>query len=337
MFEKAAAVDLGTSQISVFVQGRGEVLRESALAAVDRVSGTLAAWGSDAEALLARPSAALTAVRPIRYGVITDGEIAGQLLRRCLKKALGNSLFRPVLLLCIPSRITPVEEKAIREAGMQAGARAVHLLPAPLAAALGAGLDISGPTHVLAADIGAGTCDAAVLALGGICDAVVSRAAGERFDLALQRRLRREQQLLIGAGTAAEARCSAGCVLPPETPLVCAVQGRDAASGFPRRCELDSEQLRVAYQDTAEEIAEALAGLIALCSPAAREEIREGGILLTGGCSQLRGLDRYLAERLSLPVTLAEEPASCVLRGAGSVLPRLTGNRALLRKSAGHT
>ena len=337
MFERAAAIDLGSSRISVFVRGKGIVLEEPSLAAVDRRSGTAAALGSAAEALLQRPDGTLSAVRPIRRGVIADGTSAALLLRRCLRLALGRTPFRPDLLLCVPSRTTAAEEKALRETAYQAGARSVRLIGAPLAAALGSGMDISGPDMLLSVDIGGGICDAARLSLGGIADAAVSEAGGERFDEALRRHLRRKLGLQIGERTAMELRHSIGCVLPRDEPAVCTVQGRDSASGFPKTCEIDSRDTLEAYEGVAREIAETVESLLERCAPQARAELALHGILLSGGGRLLVGLDRWLAERTGLPVSAAEDPRSCALRGAGSLLDRPEGGLTLLKRQPPRT
>ncbi len=331
MFEKAIAIDLGTTTVSVYVQGRGIVLEEPALAAVDRVTGALAAIGRDAERRLERPGD-LALLRPIRDSAIADADLAERMIRRCLKKALGGNPFKPNVVFCVPSDITAVEERALRDAGMRAGARRVRLIEAPVAAALGAGLDITGPTGHMVADIGGGTCDAAVLSLGSITESETSRAAGERFDEALRRHLRRKANLLIGEQTAMDVRHRIGCILPRETNETCTVQGRDASSGFPHSYELTSEETRDAYAGVAEEIAETILAVLEHTSAALADDIRVGGVLLTGGCSLLFGLDRFLAEKTGLPVTVAEDPASCAVRGAGAALACFGGGGIRFRR-----
>ena len=247
MFVKDMGVDLGTASVSIYVRGRGIVLQEPSLVAVGRADGELQAVGQDAAELLGHSAGRAAAIRPIQGGVISDYGMTERMLKAYLKKTLGGSPFKPNLVVCVPSGITEVEERAVIETGMQSGARRVYLMETPVAAALGAGLDISRPVGVMVVDIGGGTCDAAVLSLGGIVESESRKAAGTQFDEALIRYLRRRESILIGERTAEEIKLSIGCVMPREEPLSLSVRGRDLSSGFPRTCEVNAEQTREAY------------------------------------------------------------------------------------------
>lgn len=323
MFEKDIGIDLGTADVSIYVRGRGIVLREPSLVAVDRGSGELRAVGSDAMALLGHSSGSIAAIRPIQGGVIADYGMAERMIKAYLKKTLGGSPFKPNLVICVPSGITEVEERAVIDAGMQSGARRVYLIESPVAAALGAGLDISRPVGTMVVDIGGGTCDVAVLSLGSIVESTSCKAAGDRFDEALMRYLRRKANLLIGERAAEEVKRSIGCVMPREEPVSLTVRGRDLSSGFPRACEITSADTQEAYASVAEEVTEAIRLVLERTPPELVSDIARDGIRLTGGGSLLYGMDRLITEKTGLPAYLADDAPACAALGTGAALENL--------------
>lgn len=323
MFVKDMGVDLGTASVSIYVRGRGIVLQEPSLVAVGRADGELQAVGQDAAELLGHSAGRAAAIRPIQGGVISDYGMTERMLKAYLKKTLGGSPFKPNLVVCVPSGITEVEERAVIETGMQSGARRVYLMETPVAAALGAGLDISRPVGVMVVDIGGGTCDAAVLSLGGIVESESRKAAGTQFDEALIRYLRRRESILIGERTAEEIKLSIGCVMPREEPLSLSVRGRDLSSGFPRTCEVNAEQTREAYLPVAEEIAEAIRLVLERTPPELVSDIMRDGIHLTGGGSLLYGMAPWISEQTGIPAQVAENAPDCAVLGAGAALSNL--------------
>lgn len=324
MFAKDIGVDLGTATVSIFVRGRGIVLKEPSIVAVDRASGELRAVGSDAQELLGRSSGSVAGIRPIQGGVISDYGMTERMVKAYLKKTLGGSPFKPNVVVCVPSGITEVEERAVIDAGMQSGAKRVYLMESPVAAALGAGLDISRAVGTMVVDIGGGACDIAVLSLGGIVESASCRAAGGQFDEALARYLRRKANLLIGERTAEDIKLAVGCVMPRDEPVSYAVRGRDLSSGFPRTCDVTAEDTREAYSGVAEEIAEAVRLVLERTPPELISDIARDGIRLTGGGSLLYGLDRLLSERIGYPVTVVDDAADCAVRGTGAALENLS-------------
>lgn len=322
MFVKEIGVDLGSSSVSMYVRGRGIVLREPSLAVVDRASGELKAVGSDAEALLSRSAGSLAAIRPVRCGVITNAGMAERMIRAYLKKVLGGSPLKPDLLLCIPAGISEVSERTAKDTGMQAGARRVRLMQTPAAAALGAGLDIRRAAGSMVVDIGHGVCHAAVLALGSVVAFTTSLAAGEHFDAALMRWLRRKKNLLIGERSAEEIKRAIGCVLPREEPLSLPVRGRDLSSGFPRTCEITSVETQEAFLGTAEELIEAIRLVLEQTPPELVSDITRDGIRLTGGGSLLYGIDRLITEKTGIYAYVAEDAADCTVLGLGAALEK---------------
>lgn len=325
-------VDLGTASVLVYIKGRGIVLNEPSVVALDKSTGQMIAVGEEARRMLGRTPGSIVATRPLREGVIADYEVTERMLRYFLEKSCGRHLFfKPRLMVCIPSGITGVEERAVRQAAIQAGARQAYLIEEPLAAALGAGIDISEPGGNMVVDIGGGTTDIAVLSLGGIVCSQSLRVGGDKFDEAIVRYVRREYNLLIGERSAEELKMRIGTAYPKEPPpeREMELRGRDLVSGLPRNVTMTSEASFLAMQEPIEAILAAVKDVLERTPPELAADIIDKGIVLTGGGSLLHGMDKLIREATGLPVHIAEDPVSCVALGTGkalSMLPVLTRN-----------
>jgi rod shape-determining protein MreB len=323
------ALDLGTTNSLLAARGRGILLREPSVVAAEGKSGKLLCAGQTARQMLGRTPGDLVALRPLARGVITDGATTEAMLRAFLKKACPGHLLKPRLLIGVPTGISQVEERALVEAALGAGARRVYLMEEPLAAALGAGVDIQGPQGCLVVDIGGGTTDVAVVALGGVVASVCLPVAGDTFDRALVRAVRQEHHLLLGRRTAEEVKQAIGQVdrEPQEEDPSLSVKGRCLATGLPREITLTASQTTAALLPPAEEIAEAVQSLLERTPPELAADVAATGILLTGGGSLLRGLDRLLSQRTGLPARLAPSPLESVALGLEKTLPTLSKRR----------
>ena len=320
------AVDLGTSTVRAAVRGRGILLREPAVAAVDRETGRMLRAGEEARQMLGRTPGEVLAVWPLAEGVPRDGALAAAMLREFLRKTAPGRVMKPRLLVGVPSGISPVDERALVEAGLQAGARRIYLMEEPLAAALGAGADVQAPRGRMVVDVGGGTTDVAVTALGGIAAGACLPAAGDAFDRALLQYIRQEHGLLIGLRTAEEVKRAAGRVIE-ETGEPVPVKGRCLTTGLPRRIDLAPEETVRALLPVAETIAAAVEEVLERTPPELAADVASDGILLTGGGSLLRGLDRLIAQRTGIPAEVAEDPEEAVIRGLELTLPRLSRMR----------
>ena len=336
----AAALDLGGTRTRLAVRGAGLVCDEPSVVAADRDTGEILSVGQAARDALGLGSGARAALRPLCGGRIADGAAAEALVRALLRRARTGPLRRPRLLMSVHTGATDVDERALIDVGLQAGARRVWLMEAPLAAALGAGLDVRAAEGRLVVDLGSGAADAAVIALGGVvASACTTDGGGDAFDAALIRHVRKTYPLLIGARTAETVKCAIGTVAPEPDGPDRAVPGRSLETGLPRSLALSPAETAVAYAPVAETVAETIAAVLARTPPELAADVGRTGVLLTGGGSRLRGLDGFLAARLDLPVTVAEEPELCVVRGLEAALPSLTrrqdGPLSLARRQAG--
>ena len=324
-FARDIAMDLGTTCVVVVTRGRGVLLQEPSVVAADRQSGKVLQAGEAARETLGRTPGDLIAIRPLREGVISDYTIAQAMVERFLKQAVPGGLTKPRLLICVPSGISEVEERAVVDAGLQSGARRVYLMEEPLAAALGAGVDISRPEGRMIVDIGGGTTDAAVISLGAVVTSTCLRSAGDRFDEALIRYVRQEHDLLIGLRTAELVKKNIGQVMGDENDdPVMEVKGRCLRTGLPRQLTLSARQTEAAFLPVAEQLAGAVESVLERTPPELAADVAAGGILLTGGGSLLRGMDRLLEQRTGIPTTVAEEPQLCVALGLEMTLPTLS-------------
>ena len=317
-------IDLGTASVLVYAKGKGIVMHEPSVVAIDRNSNRPIAVGEEARRMLGRTPGNIVAVRPMRDGVIADYQITELMLKYFLEKAGARRwpFFRTKVVVCIPSGVTEVEERAVKQAAYQAGAKQVKVVEEPYAAALGAGLDISGPTGNMVVDIGGGTTDIAVLSLQGIVCKRSLRVGGDKFDEAIMRFVRREHNLMIGERTAEEIKMQVGSAIPEGRPdnAELDVRGRDLVTGLPKTISVNSRECSFALEESVEAIVGAVKEVLERTPPELSADILNKGIVMTGGGSLVYGFDIRLSRETALPVSLAEDPISCVALGTGKVL-----------------
>lgn len=313
-------IDLGTASVLVYVKGKGIVLQEPSVVAINKESGKVIAVGSEARRMLGRTPGNIVATRPLREGVIADYDVTEKMLRYFIHKASGKKwFFKPRVMVCIPSGVTGVEERAVRQAALQAGARQAHLIEEPLAAALGAGLDISEPSGSMVVDIGGGTTDVAVLSLGGIVCSRSLRVGGDKFDEAIVRFIRREFNLMIGERTGEEIKIEVGSALIDRDRST-QIRGRDLVTGLPKAIAVTTGQVYEAISEPLEAVVGAVKEVLEHTPPELAADIVNKGIVMTGGGSLLHNFDRLISEETGLPVYVAEEAISCVALGTGKAL-----------------
>lgn len=322
-FGNDVGVDLGTAMMRIYVRGQGVILREPSVLAVDRQSGRVLQTGEEARKMLGRTPANLCALKPVTGGVLADFDMAVKLLREALRRTLPFSLIKPRLVFSIPDSITQVAERAVIQAGLQAGARRVYLVEAPLAAAMGAGLPIRDAGGRMVVDIGAGCADAAVLSLGGICRSQSVSAAGDAMRDAIIRYVRRKHGVLIGEAMAEEAKLRIGCLWEPREDMSCEVKGRDLLTGLPRSVLLRETEMPEALEETAMQLMDTIRSLLEQTPPEMVADIARNGIMLTGGGSRLSGLDKRLAEYTRIPVVTAENAEDSVIEGMEQAMQRM--------------
>ena len=321
-FSTDLGIDLGTSNVLVYVDGKGVVIREPSVVAMDKNSGKILQVGSDARNMLGRTPGNVVAMRPLKEGVISDHEMTVKLLQALFRKAIKTSMFnpKPRVVVCVPSGVTEVEERSVINAAIEAGARRVYLIEEPLAAALGANLDIKGPNGHMVVDIGGGTTDIAVLTLNGVAASSSLKIAGDAFDEAIARYVRRKHGVVIGQVTAEEIKIRIGCVYPRPQDISMLVKGRDTKTGMPRELTLLSSEIFEVLRRPARQIADEVLSVLEETSPELVGDISANGITLTGGGSQIWGMDMLLSERTGIACSLADDPDSCVAYGCGKSL-----------------
>ena len=313
-------IDLGTANVLVYAEGKGIVLREPSVVAIDKNSGKVLQVGAAARNMLGRTPGNVVAVRPLRNGVISDYEMTEKMLAEFMKKIIRYSLVKPRVVVCVPSGVTEVEERAVIQATMEAGARRVYLIEEPFAAGLGAGLDLSKPNGYMVVDIGGGTTDIAVLSLNDLAATSSIKVAGDTFDETIITYLRRRQGLLIGANTAEEIKITIGSVVERPEEMSMTVKGRDLKTGLPREVLVTSSELLEVLRRPARFIVEEILSVLEQSSPELVADISRNGIILTGGGSQIWGMDRMIYERTEIPCMVADDPESCVALGCGKSL-----------------
>jgi rod shape-determining protein MreB len=325
VFSNDIGIDLGTANTLVFVKDKGIVLREPSVVAVHTTSRKVLAVGDDAKRMLGRTPTNITAIRPMKDGVIADFDITEAMLRHFINKVHNGSrlVAHPRIVVGIPSGITEVECRAVRESAEHAGARDVHLLPEPMAAAIGVGLPIDEPAANMIVDIGGGTTEIAIISVGGMVLSKSIRIAGDELDIAIINYLKRAYNLLIGERSAEEIKIRIGSAYPLESELRMEVKGRDAVAGLPKTIQLTSEEIREALSDPVNLIVEAVRSALERCPPELSADLVDRGFVLAGGGALLRGIDRLLCDRTGLPVIVADDPLSAVANGTGALLSNL--------------
>ncbi len=317
-------IDLGTASVLVYVKGKGIVLREPSVLAVNRNTGEIIAIGEEARVMLGRTPGNIIAVRPLREGVISNFHDTERMLRYFLRKVIGRRLFfKPRVIVCVPSSVTEVEKRSVIEATEEAGARHTALIEEPMAAAIGAGIDIGAPFGSMVIDIGGGTTDMALISLGGIVISDSVKIAGDKFDESLVRYMKKKYNMLIGERTAEEIKINIGSAFPRKEQVYMEVAGRNLISGLPKVVTLSSNETIEALEEPLNGMMEMLHGVLERVPPELSSDIAENGICMTGGGSLLYGLDRLLSEKTGIPCYVAEDAISCVAIGTGLALDNI--------------
>ena len=312
------AVDLGTANTLVYVRGRGVVLDEPSVVAIDEHTGKMVAVGAEAKRMIGRTPSHVRAIRPLRDGVISDADITERMLRYFIHRVHRRSRFaRPRIVICVPSGITGVERRAVEEAASHAGARRVYIIEEPMAAAIGAGLPIEEPMGNMVVDIGGGTTEVAVISMGGIVNKQSIRVGGDEMDAAIMQYVKKEHSMLLGERSAEEIKITLGAARPQEGDVTADLRGRDLVSGLPRTLTLHSGEIRRAIEEPVNAILDAVKGTLDQCPPELAGDVMDRGIVLTGGGALLKGLDERLREETAMPVHVAEDPLMSVALGAG--------------------
>ena len=317
---KDIGIDLGTASVLIYVKDKGIVLNEPSVVAIDKDTGKLLKVGADAQAMLGRTPGNIVAIRPLREGVISDYEVTERMLKEFIHKVMGFQFFKPRIIICVPSGITEVEERAVIDAGIQAGARRVYLIEEPVAAAIGAGIDITQPDGHFIIDIGGGTSDIAVISLSGVVESASIKVAGDQFNEAVVKYMRRKHNLLIGERTEEEMKMSIGCVFPPEEEMTMEIKGRCLLTGLPKLITVTSTEMMDAFEEPVERIMEAVHQVLERTPPELVADISSNGIVMTGGGSLIRGFDKLVTARTGIHTVVAENAIQCVAEGTGKSL-----------------
>ncbi len=322
---KDIGIDLGTASVLVYVKGKGIVIREPSVVAIDKNTDKILKFGREAQMMLGRTPGNITAVRPLRDGVISQYEITFRMIQHFIKRACGGSvIFKPRVIICVPSGINEVEERSVVDAATQAGAKRTYLIEEPVAAAIGAGIDISAPNGHMVVDIGGGTTDIAVLSLGGVVVSESIKVAGDKFDEAIIRYVRRKHNVLIGERTAEEIKIRIGSAWPREEPRYLDVKGRCLVQGLPRVVQIHSQEIPDALEEPITAVIEAVCSVIERTPPELIGDILSNGIVMTGGGSLLYGLDRLISYATGIRTRVADHPIQCVAIGTGKSLDNIS-------------
>ena len=320
---KDIGIDLGTASVLIYVKDKGIVLNEPSVVAIDKDTGKLLKVGADAQAMLGRTPGNIVAIRPLREGVISDYEVTERMLKEFIRKVMGFQFFKPRIIICVPSGITEVEERAVIDAGIQAGARRVYLIEEPVAAAIGAGIDISKPDGHMVVDIGGGTSDIAVISLSGVVESASIKVAGDQFNEAIVKYMRRKHNVLVGERTAELMKMQIGCVFPKEQETSIEIKGRCLVTGLPKVINVSSTEMLEAFEEPVERILEAVHGVLERTPPELVADISNNGIVMTGGGSLVDGFDKLIEARTGIHTVVAEGAISCVAEGTGRSLDSL--------------
>ncbi len=331
VFSKDIGIDLGTANTLVFMKGKGIIMREPSVVAVDTRNDTVRYVGREAKEVIGRTPGSIVAVRPLKDGVIADFDITASMLQIFIKKVFNNSLFaRPRVIICIPSGVTAVERRAVKEASFKAGAKRVSIIEEPMAAAIGAGLPVADATGSMVVDIGGGTSEVAVISLGGIVAARSVRVGGDELDNSIISYIKRKYNLLIGERTAEDVKIGIGSAYPFEGEATMDIKGRDLMDGLPKNITITSEEIREALADPLSMVLDAIRTTLEKTPPELSADIIDHGITLTGGGALLRGMDKLVEKETGMPVHIAENPLDCVAMGTGKVLDDIDRLRELL-------
>ena len=324
MFTKDIGIDLGTANTLVFMRGKGVIMREPSVVAVDTKTDTVRCVGTEAKQVIGRTPGSIVAVRPLKDGVIADFDIATSMLKIFIRRVCGsNLLFRPRIVICIPSGVTDVERRAVSNAAINAGAKQVMVMEEPMAAAIGAGLPIEEPTGNMVVDIGGGTSEVAVISLGGIVAARSIRVGGDEFDQSIIAYIKRKHNLLIGERTAEQIKIQLGSAYPMEQENTMDIKGRNLVDGLPKNLTITSEEIREALSESVASVIDAIKETLERTPPELSADIIDRGIMLTGGGALLHGLNELIHQETGIDVHIAEDPLDCVAAGAGTVLENL--------------
>lgn len=328
---KDIGIDLGTANILMTLKGKGIVLKEPSVVAIDRKTGEIKATGYEAKEMLGRTPEDIKAVRPMKDGVIADFTATGLMLKNMIKKVSSRySIGRPRVVVGVPSGITEVEERAVEESIIQAGAREVYIIEEPMAAAIGANIDVAEPSGSIIVDIGGGTTEVAVISLGGVVVSNSLRVAGDELDEDIVNYIKREMNLAIGETTAEQIKMEIGCAMPLMTDMNMEIRGRDLSTGLPKNVIVSSSQIEEAMQESISKIVEIVKQTLERTPPELASDIMEKGIVLAGGGALIRNLDKLLSNNTGMPVYVAEDPLDCVAKGAGRTLEDLEKLKTVL-------
>lgn len=322
-FRMDIGIDLGTASVLVYIKGKGIVINEPSVVAIDINTNKILEVGEEARKMLGRTPGNIVAIRPLRDGVISDFDITEKMLKYFIKKAVGNSIIKPRVIICVPSGVTEVEKRAVLEASMNAGSKKTYLIEEPVAAAIGAGLDITKPSGHMIIDMGGGTTDIAVISLGGIVVSRSIKTAGDKCDDAIVRYVRKKYNVMIGLRSAEELKINIGTAFPEEEDRFMEVRGRNLVTGLPVNLTISSSDMLEALEETITTIADAVHSVLEKTPPELAADISEKGIVMTGGGCLIRGMDRLIAKRTGLNVTIAEDAVSCVAKGTGQSLEHM--------------
>lgn len=320
-FTKDMGIDLGTANTLVFVKGRGVIIREPSVVAIDKFSKQVLAVGEEAKKMIGRTPGNIVAIRPLKDGVIADFDVTQEMLKYFIRKATQKkSLFQPRVVVCVPSGVTEVEKRAVEEATIQAGAKDAFLIEEPMAAAIGAGLPVQEPTGSMVVDIGGGTTEVAVISLGGIVTSKSIRVGGDELDNYIVNYVKKEYSLMIGERTAEEVKIKIGSALDSNELGSMDIRGRDLVSGLPKTIEISSKEINEALKEPVNNIIDAIKSTLEKTPPELSSDVMETGIVLTGGGALLHNLDKLVTIETGIPVRVAENPLDCVALGTGKAL-----------------
>lgn len=322
-FRMDIGIDLGTASVLVYIKGKGIVINEPSVVAIDINTNKILEVGEEARKMLGRTPGNIVAIRPLRDGVISDFDITEKMLKYFIKKAVGNSIIKPRVIICVPSGVTEVEKRAVLEASNNAGAKKTYLIEEPVAAAIGAGLDITKPSGHMIIDMGGGTTDIAVISLGGIVVSRSIKVAGDKCDDAIVRYVRKKYNVMIGLRSAEELKINIGTAFPEEEEKFMEVRGRNLVTGLPVNLTISSSDMLEALEETITSIADAVHSVLEKTPPELAADISEKGIIMTGGGCLIHGLDKLIGKRTGLNVAIADDAISCVAKGTGQSLEHM--------------